>query len=83
MTITSLRKSTTKANKSEVKTQIKTLQDNNKVNYQKLNILQPHLFWTVDFSLAVFIFLKYKKVNPLWVILGSGFVGFCIFYFIH
>ncbi|WP_338966089.1 MULTISPECIES: chromate transporter [unclassified Spiroplasma] len=48
-----------------------------------VEIVKVSVYFIVDFSLAVFIFLKYKKVNPLWVILGSGVIGFCIFYFIH
>ncbi|WP_425379482.1 chromate transporter [Spiroplasma endosymbiont of Stenodema calcarata] len=48
-----------------------------------VEIIKVSVYFIVDFSLAVFIFLKCKKINPLWVILCSGVVGFCIFYFIH
>lgn len=48
-----------------------------------VEIIKVSVYFIVDFSLAVFIFLKCKKINPLWVILYSGVVGFCIFYFIH
>ncbi len=74
MTITSLRKSTTKANKSEVKTQIKTLQDNNKVNYQKLNILQPHLFWTIVLMFIKIAFIAFGGGNAMLPIIFSEIV---------
>ncbi|KAF0851656.1 MAG: chromate transporter [Spiroplasma poulsonii] len=74
MTITNLKKSTTKANKSEVKTQIKTLQKNNKVNYQKLNILQPHLFWTIVLMFIKIAFIGFGGGNAMLPIIFSEIV---------
>ncbi|WHQ36461.1 chromate transporter [Spiroplasma sp. SV19] len=73
-TITNLRKSITKTNKSEVKTQVKTLQANNKVNYQKLNILQPHLFWTIVLMFIKIAFIGFGGGNAMLPIIFSEIV---------
>lgn len=74
MMITSLRKSTTKANKSEVRTQIKTVKNNNKINYQKLNILQPHLFWTIVLLFIKIAFIGFGGGNAMLPIIFSEIV---------
>ncbi|WP_425379483.1 chromate transporter [Spiroplasma endosymbiont of Stenodema calcarata] len=74
MTITSLKKSRTKSNKSEIKKQIKNLQANNTQNYQKLNILQPHLFWTIVLMFIKVAFIGFGGGNAMLPIILSEIV---------